>query len=123
MDVKVVDASAIAAVVFEEPEAAAMAQRIAGVDLVAPPLIELELANFCLVKMRQRPEERVGLRRALLLRAHLKIEHLDVNSADALDLAETARLTVYDASYLWLARDLGAELVTLDRRLAAAAVS
>ena len=30
-------------------------------------------------------------------------------------------LTTYDASYLWLARDLGVELVTLDRQLAEAA--
>ena len=29
-------------------------------------------------------------------------------------------LTTYDASYLWLANDLGIELVTLDRRLATA---
>ena len=32
-----------------------------------------------------------------------------------------AGLSSYDASYLWLARRLGAELVTLDARLAAAA--
>jgi predicted nucleic acid-binding protein len=39
-----------------------------------------------------------------------------------LDLAEATGLTAYDASYLWLARALGAELVTLDRKLAAASV-
>ncbi len=37
-----------------------------------------------------------------------------------LDMAEAASLTAYDASYLWIARTLGCELVTLDRRLAAA---
>ena len=31
------------------------------------------------------------------------------------------KLTVYDASYLWLARHMQADLVTLDRELAAAA--
>jgi predicted nucleic acid-binding protein len=35
----------------------------------------------------------------------------------ALDLAARTGLTAYDASHLWLARQLGAELVTLDRRL------
>ena len=35
-------------------------------------------------------------------------------------LATATRLTAYDASYLWLARDLGIELITLDNRLAAA---
>jgi predicted nucleic acid-binding protein len=38
------------------------------------------------------------------------------------DLAEATGLTAYDASYLWLARTLNAELVTLDRKLAAASV-
>jgi predicted nucleic acid-binding protein len=32
-------------------------------------------------------------------------------------------LSAYDASYLWLARDLDVELVTLDRQLAKAAVN
>jgi predicted nucleic acid-binding protein len=36
-------------------------------------------------------------------------------------LALETGLTAYDASYLWLARRLGAELVTLDKALDAAA--
>ena len=35
-------------------------------------------------------------------------------------LAKETGLTAYDASYLWLARTLDADLVTLDRRLAGA---
>ncbi|MBV8446586.1 MAG: type II toxin-antitoxin system VapC family toxin [Hyphomicrobiales bacterium] len=50
------------------------------------------------------------------------METVAVDIAATLDLAETAGLTAYDASYLWLARVLGAELVTLDRKLAAASV-
>lgn len=38
-----------------------------------------------------------------------------------LELAEATGLTAYDASYLWVAHSMGAELVTLDRKLAAAA--
>jgi predicted nucleic acid-binding protein len=36
-------------------------------------------------------------------------------------MAEETGLTTDDASYLWVARELGAELVTWDRALAAAA--
>ena len=35
-------------------------------------------------------------------------------------LAEQTKLTLYDASYLWLASALDAELVTLDDKLARA---
>ena len=38
-----------------------------------------------------------------------------------LALASATGLTAYDASYLWLARRLGAPLVTLDAQLARAA--
>ncbi|HZT90151.1 MAG TPA: type II toxin-antitoxin system VapC family toxin [Stellaceae bacterium] len=48
------------------------------------------------------------------------METVAAGCAASLDLAEAAGLTAYDASYLWLARALGAELVTLDRKLAAA---
>ncbi len=41
--------------------------------------------------------------------------------ADALDLAERHRLTVYDALYLQLATDVDGELATLDRDLVRAA--
>lgn len=43
-----------------------------------------------------------------------------MDHAAVLDLAEATGLTAYDASYLWLARSLDGELVTLDRKLAGA---
>ena len=41
----------------------------------------------------------------------------------ALELAARHGLSVYDATYLWLALDIDAELATLDRDLARAAVA
>lgn len=41
----------------------------------------------------------------------------------ALSLAERHRLSVYDATYLWLAIDVDGELATFDRALARAAVA
>jgi predicted nucleic acid-binding protein len=41
--------------------------------------------------------------------------------AHALGLAEHHRLSVYDATYLWLAIDIDGELATTDRALASAA--
>jgi predicted nucleic acid-binding protein len=118
--VKVVDASALAALLFAEPEAEPIAERLAGARLAAPSLLDLELADICLTKMRRQPSQREALRGAFRLAQRLRIETVAVDRAAMLDLAEATGLTVYDASYLWLARALGAELVTLDRKLAAA---
>lgn len=119
-DVKVVDASALAALLFAEPEAEAIADRLKGARLAAPALLEFELANVCLTKIRRQPHQRDALRAAFRLGHRLSVEAVAVDHAATLDLAEATGLTAYDASYLWLARTLGAELVTLDRKLAAA---
>jgi predicted nucleic acid-binding protein len=119
-DIKVVDASAVAAILFGEPEAEAIAERLTGARLAAPSLLDYELANVCLTKIRRQPAQRDALRAALRLAQRLKVETVAVDQAATLDLAEATGLTAYDASYLWLAGSLGGELVTLDRTLAAA---
>jgi predicted nucleic acid-binding protein len=118
--VKVVDASALASLVFAEPEADAIVERLEGARLAAPALLEFELANVCLTKIRHQPSQRDAMRAAFGMASRLGVETVDVDHEAALDLAETTGLTAYDASYLWVARALGAELVTLDRKLAAA---
>jgi predicted nucleic acid-binding protein len=120
MAVKVVDASAVAALLFGEPEADEIAEQFRDARLVAPSLLAFELANVCLVKMRRHPDQRPGLSAAFRLRARLVVEEIAVDHEQAVELGTAKGLTAYDASYLWLARELGAELVTLDRRLAKA---
>ena len=110
----------VAALLFAEPEAEAIAGRLEGTRLAAPGLLDFELANVCLVKIRRRPGQREALRAAFRLLPRLRVETVAVDPAAVLDLAEATGLTARDASYLWLARALGAELVTLDRRLEAA---
>ena len=119
--IKVVDASALAALIFSEPEADIVAGRLEGARLAAPSLLDYELANVCLVKMRREPDRRDALRAAYRIAHRLRIESVAVDRFGVLELAEATGLTAYDASYLWVARALGAELVTLDRKLAAAA--
>lgn len=119
-DVKVVDASAVAALLFAEPEAEAIVERLEGARLAAPALLDFELANVCLTKIRRQPNQREALFAAFRLAHRLNVESIAVDHAAALVLAEATGLTAYDASYLWLCRALRAELVTLDRKLAAA---
>jgi predicted nucleic acid-binding protein len=89
---------------------------------VAPSLFDLELANVCLAKIRRQPDNRDALRAAFHLLHRLRVETVPVDHHAILDLAEATGLTGYDASYLWVAPSLKAELITLDRKLAAASV-
>jgi predicted nucleic acid-binding protein len=57
---------------------------------------------------------------AFTLFPRMAVQPWSVALGDSILLAESEKLTVYDASYLWLARRLGVELVTLDRDLLAA---
>jgi predicted nucleic acid-binding protein len=57
------------------------------------------------------------------LRARFGVEEIAIEHGEALALADAAGLTVYDASYLWLARRLDVPLVTLDKMLARADAS
>jgi predicted nucleic acid-binding protein len=121
MVVRVVDASALAALLFGEPEGAMVAERLGDARLVAPALLAFELGNVCLTKCRRHPALRTALIEAFALRGRLPVEEVSVDHDAVLDLAQAVGLTVYDASYLWVARQMGAEIVTLDRQLAAAA--
>ena len=119
--VKVIDASALAAIVFDEPEAERIAHRLRSAVLTAPPLLWFEMVNVCLTKLHRSPGRRDVILQAFAMQAGLPIESAEVDHANVLRLAEQFGLTGYDASYLWLAQQLDAELVTLDRKLALAA--
>ena len=120
MPVKVVDASAIAAILFNEPDAGRIVDWIGSEGLAAPHLIMFEVASVCLKKIRARPRQRDLILTAFQLISHLNVEVYSVDLDDAIALAEDTGLTVYDACYLWLARTLRCELLTLDKRLVAA---
>jgi predicted nucleic acid-binding protein len=116
----VVDASSVAALIFGEPDSESIARQLAGRVLTAPSLLAYEIANVCLKKVRNDPDHRDEIRALHRLFSRMEIHSVDVPFEEALDLAERLELSVYDAAYLWLARALGCELVTLDRTLAAA---
>ncbi len=121
MPVKIVDASAVAAVTFGEDEAEAVAADLRGFTLAAPTLLPFEVANVCIKKIRRRRAEPSLLLTMYRSFGRLDIALTEVKLDEVILLAEKTRLSVYDASYLWLARQLGAELITLDKAVGAAA--
>lgn len=116
-DPAVTDASALAALVFGEPGGAEIADRLEGRRLFAPTLLPYELASVCLKKARLAPERRGDLIGALGLLSRLDLRQVQVSGVEIVLFAAETGITVYDAAYLWLAEDLGAELVTLDADL------
>ena len=117
MSVRVVDASALGALVFGEPEAEKIASLLSDGPLAAPALLAFELASICLKKIKAHPAKRSLIMEAFGSAEQLQIEYVDIDHISVIALAKETGLTTYDASYLWLAGELGGRLVTLDRRL------
>jgi predicted nucleic acid-binding protein len=113
----VVDASALGAIAFGEPEGPALAAHLEGEALLAPALIDFELMNVAVTKARRRPDLVDEILLSLVAALALPIARVTVPGPDVFALAMATGLTAYDASYLWLARSRDAELVTLDRAL------
>jgi predicted nucleic acid-binding protein len=116
-----VDTSALAAVAFKEPEGEAITAQLSGHQLHAPLLFTYEMANVCWVKIRRSPAARATIFEQFIDAQRVPIGLNDVDFSGVVELALRHNLTVYDASYLWLADNLGAELVTLDEKLEQAA--
>ena len=121
MPVRVVDASVVAAWCFREPRASEALALLQDVDLYAPSLLAYELTSIAVRKAAAYPERLEVLGDALQTSLALPVYWIDVDHAAVFRLAMDAKLTGYDASYLYLARVLGAPLATFDRRLALAA--
>jgi predicted nucleic acid-binding protein len=121
MDVEVVDASALAALLFGEPDADVVAERLGDAALLSPSLVRYELASVYLKKVRRYPDQQAGLIAALELYPRLGVVEAEVPAAELARVAERAGVTAYDAAYLWVAGHVGAPLLTLDQELARAA--
>jgi predicted nucleic acid-binding protein len=117
MLVRVVDASALGALVFGEPKAETIASALTNASLVAPALLWFELASICLKKIKAHPTQKTMILKAFNLADRLTIDIAEVNHSAVITLAKETGLTTYDASYVWLAKQLKGELVTLDAKM------
>jgi len=114
----VMDCSALAGIVFQEPWQDQALQRIAGRTLHAPGLLPYEITSVALKKLRRGEAHAAdGLEQAL----GMDIELHDMNLQEVCALANRYQLSAYDAAYLWLAAELKAPLATFDEKLGTAA--
>ena len=119
----VIDASAVAAVLFREPDGERVLRALPATGWVAPPLLPIEIANVARHKVRSRRLGRSDAEKLLATLDRWRIRRVDVAWRDAWDLAWRHDLTLYDATYLHLAVSRDVPLVTLDAGLRAAAGS
>lgn len=114
----VMDCSALAGIVFQEPWKDQALQRIAGRTLHAPGLLHYEITSVTIKKLRRGEAHAVdGLAQAL----DMDIELHDIAVQEVCGLAIRYQLSAYDAAYLWLAAELTCPLATFDEKLATAA--
>ena len=123
MPAKVADASLVAAFAFKEPELAQATKLLRSGELYSPRLLMYELANIAVQKIRANPSQQAVLWEGFEIAQSLDINLVDPALDDVVRLATDTGLTAYDASYLYVARSMGIELVTFDRRLRAAAAA
>ena len=116
----VVDSSLVCAVLFDEPEREQAQERLVNKHLFAPALLNHEVINVALKKLRRgMPAETVE--RALADYAEQAIEFFDTDLMAQYALARQYQLSAYDAAYLWLAAELKVPLATFDAKLGKAA--
>jgi predicted nucleic acid-binding protein len=116
----VIDCSLLGAVLFDEPEREQARALMAGRWLCAPRLLDHEIVSVAITKARRGlPAD--DARQALAEYAEIPIEIADPLRHEQFELALRYGVSGYDAAYLWLAAELRAPLLTLDKKLADAA--
>ena len=106
------------AITFAESEAELLVRRLAGSRLLAPTFMRYEVANAMWSKARHDPDSRASLLASFGDFLEATVESCDVDLVAVANLGLEHGLTVYDASYIWLAQQRNAGLVTLDRQMA-----
>lgn len=120
-DEAVIDASVLAAAIFEEKDSLAARTCLSDLHLrIAPELLAFEMASIAAKKVWKglaTPE--VGARAVETVPTLVDFVGSSVSLApQAFALAQAHRFSAYDATYLALAERHGLTVITLDKRLA-----
>ncbi len=123
MPAKVVDASVLGAVAFQEPRFAEAVALLQGMELYAPTLLAYELASIARKKALLYPPSAQELADDLEDALAMDIRWVEADHKAVLRLALETDLTTYDASYLYVSRTLNVPLLTFDAQLYSASQS
>lgn len=113
----VTDASALLAVVLDEPERGAIIDATQGVTLISPLALPYEIGN-ALIALRKRGRiEEDAILPAWNAAQQIPIQLVPVEMENALALALDHRIYAYDAYYLQCSLSLRRPLLSLDGKM------
>ena len=119
----VIDASAIIAVLADEPQKAALIRVTEGADLIAPPSVPWEIGNAFSAMLKRRRISLEQAVQAVKIYRMIPMRLVEVELEEAIQLADRLNLYAYDAYLLRCAARYRAPLLSLDRDLLAAATA
>ena len=114
MLVRVVDATAVSAVLFGDPAADQIVQQLDDAILVAPTVLENHLCEICLQRMHDGEAEESHYLEALGLLQVLDLQVIKQDPGEIVRFAKEYRVSINEAYYLRLAHAFSAELVSLN---------
>lgn len=117
----VVDTSALISVIAGEPERERIVEITANNTLIGPGSIPWEIGNAFSAMFKQKRLTLTEAEKGLAVFEGIPIRYVDSDFAKVLKLSELADIYAYDAYFLDCAMRRKAPLLTLDRKLMAAA--
>jgi len=115
----IIDASAILAVLLNEPERDGITKMTAGASLAAPACLEFEIGNALGALMKRNA---ISIPQAVSVYhefCKIPVRELQVNIPTSLVVSREENIYAYDAYYLTCAEQMRLPMLTLDKRLAA----
>ena len=122
MDI-VIDTSALVAVIVDEPERNRIIQITAGNTLIGPGSIPWEIGNAFSAMFKQDRLTIDEAQKGLVIFDSIPLRYIRPDFVNALTLSKKVNMYAYDAYFLDCAIRHRAPLLTLDRKLKAAAQS
>ena len=119
----VTDTSAIIAVLGDEPEKPEILRHTAGHDLFAPQSLPWEIGNAYTAMLKRHRTTEAEAVSAVRLYRQMTVALVEVDLAQALNIAARFNLYAYDAYVIACALDLDCPLITLDKGLMYAATA
>lgn len=117
-----VDASAVLAVILDEPEKASIVGATSGCEAKVPGCLRWEIGNaFSAMVKRGRLVDEVSLE-ALKVFETIPLQEVEVDLKEALEIALRNGIYAYDAYYLAAAKKHRVALLSLDQKMLEVAV-